>query len=408
MTPSFRLLSLALAVLWPAGTAIATEFEGHLAFGFNTGRADFDHSDTRALARLEYKLSHETTLGAAGLDLVLGGELWAGEPDLNRTHYLREGYVEFSGDAGRIGIGRQVRVQGVADGFVPTDVVAPRNFRLSRYETEGNRFGLDGIWGTVFLGENVTLSGYLYDGRRSNVMPSGLYKGGLALPDRPVDSDDPVFGGRLSYRASIGDFGISYYRGSAAYPVLASNGLSIDPVVPELEMVGLDADTVFGPWRIYGEVALLKYQAGEFDVAQGYLPDDELQAVLGVERELEGGSRLAVQLFHRALQNERDPQAGPGRDLAEAVRIVYGQFDDRQTGASLSYNWSSDDARWNVEAAASSWFHDDHYLSLRAKYSMSDKSALYLNAIWFDGPEDTLYGAFSESTNLGLEYRYFF
>jgi hypothetical protein len=407
MTAVSRLAAVALA----AGCATplpATELEGHLAFGLNLGNPDFDRSDTEGLARLEYLLTHEDQLGGVELGVVLAGEAWAHQPTLNETHLLREAYVEFSGDAGRIGFGRIMRIQGVADGFSPIDVVAPRNFRLARYETEGNRYGLDGIWGTVFLGESLSAEAYAYDGRRSNVMPHGLYGGGLTLPDRPVSSNDPVYGGRLAYLAGFGDLGLSYYHGSAAYPVLVPAGLVTRPAVPQLEMIGLDADTVFGPWRIYGEAALYRYSAGEFGLTEGFLPDDELQAVAGVERELEGGSRLNFQLFRRALQNVHQPQAGPAAPLAVAVRDIYGQFSERQTGASLSYAWSSEDTRWVVEAAGSSWFNGDIYVTLRTRYQVSDESALFLGGIWSDGPKDTLYGAFKESSNLSLEYRLFF
>ncbi|MFV0474647.1 MAG: hypothetical protein ACK5MQ_10655 [Pikeienuella sp.] len=402
-----RLTALALAMLC-ATPLLAAEFDGHLALGVNAGNADFDRNDTQALARLEYRLTHEATLGPAGLDFVLGGEAWTYEHALNDAHLLREAYVEISGDAGRIGFGRQVRIQGVADGFIPTDVVAPRNFRLTRYETEGNRFGLNGAWGTLFLSDNLSAEAYAYAGRRSHVMPHGLYTGGLSLPDRPVASNDPVYGGRLSYLAEIGDFGLSFYQGAAAYPVLAPSGHATTAVVPQLRMIGLDADTVFGPWRVYGEAALHLYSAGEFGIADGFLPDDEIQSTVGVERELEGGSRLGFQLFHRMLQNRRSRQAGPAAPLAAAARGVYGQFRDRQTGVSLSYTWTSDDTRWSAEAAASSWFQGDGYLSLRVKYRSSDNSAIYLSGSWLDGPRNTLYGEYSKSSNLNLEFRLFF
>lgn len=399
--------AMAMAVLC-ATPLLAAEFDGHLALGMNAGNADFDRNDIRALARLEYRLTHEATLGSAGLDLVLSGEAWTYEHALNDAHLLREAYAEISGGAGRIGFGRQVRIQGVADGFIPTDVVAPRNFRLARHEIEGNRFGLNGIWGTLFLSDSVSVEAYAYAGRRSNIMPDGLYTGGLSLPKRPVTSDDPVFGGRLSYQAEVGDFGLSFYQGAAAYPVLIPSGHATTPVVPQLRMVGLDADTVFGPWRVYGEVALHLYSAGEFGVTDGFLPDDEIQSAIGVERELEGGSRLGFQLFHRTLRNKRSRQAGPAAPLAAAVRGIYGQFRDHQTGASLSYNWTSDDTRWNAEAAASTWFRGDSYLNLRIKYRSSDNSAIYLSGSWLDGPRDTLYGEYRKSSNLNLEFRLFF
>jgi hypothetical protein len=399
---------LALLCASAALPAFALDIEGHVALGFAVGHPDLDTEDTKPLARLDYRLSHRAAIGTADLAFVLGGELSADEPGALRTHALREAYVEISGEAGSFGLGRHVQVQGVADGFNPTDVVAPRNFRLSRYETEANRFGLDGVWGTAFLGESLTVSGYAYDGRRSNLLPNGVYSGGLSLPDRPVESADPAYGGRVSYLAGIGDLGFSFYRGGAAHPVLVLSGGDVLAAVPELTMVGIDADTVFGAWRIYGEVALHRYSAGEFAVADGFLPDDEILSVLGVERELPDGSSLGFQIFHRNLQGERNPDGGIGAELAGAVRSVYGQHEDAQTGASLSFTWSSEDTRWNAEALVSSWFEGDHYLGLRMKYRLSDQSALYLHGTWMDGPDGTLFGDLRDSSNLALEYRYFF
>ncbi|WP_291738090.1 hypothetical protein, partial [Leisingera sp. F5] len=161
-------------------------------------------------------------------------------------------------------------------------------------------------------------------------------------------------------------------------------------------------------WRFYGEAALNKYKAGSFAIPDALLPEDEFQAVLGAERELAGTSRLAVQLFWRDLQTSRSTGAGPLAPLAAGVRTVYGQYEDRQTGSSLSYTWESDDTRRSAEATVSSWFEDDLYVRLRGKFRLGSQSVIYLYADWLEGPAGSPYGTLEDSSNIGIEYRIFF
>ncbi|WP_291730370.1 hypothetical protein [Leisingera sp. F5] len=400
-------LTTALAAAAPA----QAEFNGYFATGVQGGNPNFTDSGTGVFGRLSYNFSRNLDAAGGALDLFAGGTVQgSGREDraVNETQALREAYAEYQAGSFTLGAGRHVNVQGIADGFIPTDVVSPRNFRFATYEEQGNRFGSDGIWGTVFLGPEVTLSAYAYTNTRSSVLPQGIYPGALSLPDKPVESDDQAYGGRISWAAGFGDLGLSVYSGPANLPYLSAAGTGVQPVVPHLFMAGADFDLVRGAWRFYGEAALHEYKPGSFAIPQALLPEDEFQAVFGAERELAGTSRLAVQLFWRDLQTSRSSGAGPLAPLSAGVRTVYGQYEDRQTGSSLSYTWESDDTRRSAEATVSSWFEDDLYVRLRGKYRLGSQSVIYVYADWLDGPAGSPYGTLQDSSNIGLEYRIFF
>ncbi|WP_264214541.1 hypothetical protein [Leisingera thetidis] len=404
-------LATVLSTVLAAAAPARAEFNGYIATGIQGGNPNFTDSGTGVFGRLGYDFSHSLDAADGTLDLFAGGVVQgSGREDraINETQALREAYAEYQAGSFTLGAGRRVHVQGVADGFIPTDAVSPRNFRFAVYEEQGNRFGSDGVWGTLFLGSDVTVSAYAHTNARSSVLPRGIYPGALSLPDKPVEGGGRAYGGRITWAAGFGDLGISLHSGPANLPYLSAAGTGVQPVVPHLFMAGADFDLVRGAWRFYGEAALHEYKSGSFAIPAALLPENELQAVLGAERELAGTSRLAAQLFFRDLRTARSTGAGPLAPLAAGVRTVYGQHEDRQTGSSLSYTWESGDTRRSAEATVSSWFEDDLYVRLRGKYRLGAQSVIYLYADWLEGPAGSPYGTLEESSNIGLEYRIFF
>ena len=397
-----------VAVLMCSATLAQAEVSGHFATSMIFGGPDFTADGTYATGSLRYFTDHEVEADLGPLEFHLDGQVTLSANSgaaINATQSLRQAYVEFGGETFVVGLGRHVSVRGVADGFNPIDVVSPRNYRLSAYETQANRFGVDGIWGSLFLGTDVTIEAQVLAGKKSNLLPDGTYNSGFALPDRPVESDDLAIDARLGWSAEFGDLSVSAYSGPANQPFLAPDGAGTAAVLPGLTMVGAEFDAVIDVWRLYGEVAYHAYDAGAFDVADGFLPDDEILAVLGAERELDGANRLGVQVFFRHLQEARDPATGPAALLATTARQIYGQFDDRQIGASLSFVWESEDTRTSAEVAVSSWFQGDRYLRLRGKHRLGPDQALYLHADLLDGPAASPYGALKDSSTVGLEFR---
>ncbi|WP_291736810.1 hypothetical protein, partial [Leisingera sp. F5] len=113
-------LSAALAAAAPA----QAEFNGYFATGVRGGNPNFTDSGTGVFGRLSYRFSHSMDAAGGSLDLFAGGSLQgSGRTDraINETQALREAYAEFQAGSFTLGAGRHVHMQGVADGFIPTD-----------------------------------------------------------------------------------------------------------------------------------------------------------------------------------------------------------------------------------------------------------------------------------------------
>lgn len=315
------------------------------------------------------------------------------------THIPREAYLEYRGDGFDLRLGKQVILYGVADGYSPTNVVSPANFRFHNWEDHAERFGIWALAATFYPTENLTISLAYSPWQESSVLPALPKLGALSPDDDPIDgrSDDVTL--RLSYSGQGLDAGLTAYHGAARTPILALMPGGAEYVVPDMNMLGGDLVWVSGPVRAFGEFALLDYTS-----PGGYGPRDERAAVLGLEYEISAETRLQGQAMYRHFDG--DAPAGAAPALAEVNRAAYGQFGGEQTGASLTLRYDRSDTALSGDLAVASWFDGgDYYLRGRLKIRVNDRAAVYLRVDHYDGPSDSIFGSFEEQSRVAAEYR---
>ena len=397
----WRLLIFTALTLTPE-----TASADYTAAGLQIGHPQIDKDGGRLYARLRYSVTESQALDAADLDFYATGLLSFGDAQASsfETHLIQEAYATHQTDRMALAIGRQLMLWGVADGFNPCDVITPSNFQLPAYAAKDPRFGVDAFHAEFALSDSLTLTGFAAYRPVSNLLPKGLDPTGTLDPDTPLRPDENGYGARLEWQADIGDLNVSAYRGPARFAVVAHDGTATTAKLPDVAMLGADFETVLGPWRLFSEIALHRFDG--LDAV--FLPDDEAQGVVGAELELSGANRLSLQFFHRNTQTDRPVATGALAPLSTGARKTYGQYADTQTGASVSYFWESADTLWSAEFSLATWMQDDTYVRARAKYRISDSQALYLYGDTFNGPDNSPFGALSDTSTLSFEYRQFF
>jgi len=400
-------LSLALVLL---GTTVQPASAQYAAIIAKGGSPNVDTDGAKVVGRLRYELERETSVGDSLLSFSAGGLLSFGDDTEgpNRTHAVQEAFVSYQASRVEFSLGRQLVLWGVADGFNPTDVVTPFNFQLTSFGSRDARFGVDGVTLDAALTDSLSLSALAIFDKPTDLLSRGFDPTGTFDPDAPFRTGDTGYGARLNWQSSLGDFYLSAYQGPSNQGVIVPSGTGTAVAAPEITMVGLDFDTVVGPWRLYTEAAVHTYSGGHASIAPQFLPDDEFQGVFGAEYELTGSNRLGLQVFYRDLLTNRPTGSGVGALLSNASREIFGQYGTRQTGTSISYSWESPSTRWSADATVATWFEGDVFARLRGKFRIDDQQSLYLYGDWFDGPSGSPFGELRDTSSISLEYRYFF
>ncbi|MEL6677743.1 MAG: hypothetical protein AAFQ51_03485 [Pseudomonadota bacterium] len=399
--------SLCAAVAIVAATSSGAVAQNYVAGGLQIGSPDTEEDGVSPFARLRYGTEVATRVGEADLGIEATGlvSAGAGQDNVYRTHLFQEAFAIYQTERVTLSVGRQLILWGVADGFNPTDVVTPRNFQLPAHALKDPRFGVDAAVLEVSLSDAATLTTFATYRPSTNLLADGLDPTETLDREKPFRPEGNGFGGQFAWLGELGDLTFSAYRGPARFAVVIPEAAGTVAAAPDITMIGADFDTVVGPWRLYSEVALHQYDG---DFATEYLPDDEILAVFGAEFELSGVNRAGAQLFYRNLQTNRPTASGPLAALSEGARRTYGQFDERQVGASLTYFWESEDTLWSGDISVASWFEGDSFVRARGKYRLSDTQAIYLYSDVFGGPDDAPFGVLADTSTFNLEYRHFF
>lgn len=383
---------------------------GYAALSLQNGSPNANAAGTEIVAKLRYELDKEINVGQSSLSFSAAGLLQFGSENFKpfRTHVVQEANATYETDHFALRFGRQLILWGVADGFNPTDVITPRNFQMPSHGLKEPRFGVDALKFDLALGDDATFTAFAITRKPTDLWPSGFDPTDTLSEVKPIRTKSEGYGARLNWQSSLGDFNISAFHGPARGPLVFPTATGLQSGAPDLEMIGFDFATVVGSWRLYTELAFSTFSAGESSIADQFLPNNEFQAVVGAEKELEDSSRLAFQFFYRDLRSERSEVTGAMAAFSTAARQSYGQFDTIQTGASISHNWESQNTDWSTSLTVSSWFQNDTYVRARAKYRVNDNQSIYLYGDWFDGPSNSPFGYLSDTSSISLEYRLFF
>ena len=306
---------------------------------------------------------------------------------------LREAYFDTRYGQLDLRLGKQIIAWGRADRLNPTDNLTPRDATLLAADIDEDRIGsvaakaawnvdastsLIGVWLPLFQPNRVAL----LNGIREQV------------PD-----DQRNWAVKLDRSGSAVDWSVSYYEGRDL-----SGDLGRDYVLRHYRnrVIGADAATTIGPWRIALESAFTRTEDPQGTIA--YLKNPFTYTVLGIERDFGNNTSAIVQLFNRTVLNYQRP------DSTERLHAVLtSQLDRQQNGVSVrvAKKWMNETLE--TEFSGLRLFERNGYsFRPRVVYLWSDRIKLLTGYEYFNGSSDTVYGLLHKNSTLFTEIRAYF
>lgn len=366
---------------------------------------------------------------AATFDLTLEGEVGQGFfPDAVFEATLQAGYDAAAADpfTFRLGsayaklflddldltIGNQVVAWGSVDAVGPVDVVNPRDLTYPVRDPADQRLATPMIRATFHAPEGVTVDAVLVPVFVPSTLPGERWQPATVLPPLPpgmsiVGVAEPVverpgaelgnvqFGVRATLDLDVAggaDASVVVYRGFRHTPTVSFELLPATPpgafvVQPRLDygrltLLGGDFSLVLGSYVVRGEAAY-----GFGDDPSGTdprVPNDTLDAVLGVETNLPGGVFLALQGVYQHVA------ADAGMDADDTVSTILAARFDPGTRTGLQVGW--------VHA----WSDGSGVFRPNLSYTFADGLTGSVEAAVFYGRDGSTYGAWRDNSQLRL------
>lgn len=368
-------------------------------------------------------------VAAATFDLTLEGEVGQGFfPDAVFEATLRAGYDAAAADpfTFRLGsayaklflddldltIGNQVVAWGSVDAVGPVDVVNPRDLTYPVRDPADQRLATPMIRATFHAPEGVTVDAVLVPVFVPSTLPGERWQPATVLPPLPpgmsiVGVAEPVverpgaelgnvqFGVRATLDLDVAggaDASVVVYRGFRHTPTVSFELLPATPpgafvVQPRLDygrltLLGGDFSLVLGSYVVRGEAAY-----GFGDDPSGTdprVPNDTLDAVLGVETNLPGGVFLALQGVYQHVA------ADAGMDADDTVSTILAARFDPGARTGLQVGW--------VHA----WSDGSGVFRPNLSYTFADGLTGSVEAAVFYGRVGSTYGAWRDNSQLRL------
>ncbi|MFC1890529.1 hypothetical protein ACFL4G_12320 [Thermodesulfobacteriota bacterium] len=341
---------------------------------------------------------------------------------------LREAYINLYAGPFDIRFGHQIIVWGRADGINPTNNLTPYDRRVRSPDEDDYRLANFGLraWYNIddFRVEGVWMPTYA-----ESHFPEFSLDGPIELgtPDYPGNGLSGGLGAlRLNYEGPGFDASLSYLYGYAPFPGVEFRDLSIYLLKPPVIRLGMKAyrhhvigfdfsTTMMERYGLRGEAAFrrpLGYEGRE------YIPDPDLQYVLGVDREFAGGDVMVIAQYIGRTTLDWEAITNPGlldngirawtpmseiiclvRDeVALANRMINGQLEEVSHSAMTRVEWKLLQETLSLELLGVYNFTTEELL-LRPKvsYDIVDALEVVAGAELLTGPDGTLYGMIERS-----------
>jgi len=350
------------------------------------------------------------------------------DPDLLSRHALRQFHLDWRGDRMDVRIGRQLLIWGRADRFNPTDTLTPTDFRFLTTDFNGQRYGATGLSARYFLNAEWSVQAVALPEFSPTRLPEGLLPEGVEPPRRigpPVGFDEPQVGVKFE-RIGLGfDFSFSGYRGYSVLPAVTLADQELVQVHPRFWMLGADFAATVDQWGFRGEFAWIDYRDANryanrngngdrystsfrpgdpFPFGGDVGPRDTLAAVIGVERALDGGDSVLVQLLSQHLPDGRTVAPPPLGLLDAGNRAVFGQFGRTRLGASVTVLGQRLNDQLRFELAGAVHFdRGDWALRPKLEWAIDDRWTLGMVAEWFGGPRDSRFGVLEDGSRVFVQ-----
>lgn len=415
-------LRLGLIAVWLApwgltqaqhGSAESWQWDWHAQAGVHWSSGGPDLNDNRQLFGGTAYLQGAVRHGDVSVQLESQLQITDVEASssLRPGHRLRQFYLDYRGENFDLRLGRQLLIWGRTDGFNPTDLISPTDYRFLTSEDQGQRFGVIAASLRWYLGESDSLVFLLSPEFRSSILPEELVPAGISEPRlvRPDDGiDDPRGGLKLEHLGLGFDYSLSVYHGFLPTPGLTFRNNELRLENAPFTLFGADWVKTWGEWALRGELAYSDVHPGE-RFAAGLGPQDNFFAVVGLEHPVFADDLLLVQGLYRHVFNDTGLKglAEPQRSLALFNDIAYSQFGDRQGGVSLTLVSSFLQETLRTEISAGAYLGPfNSVLRAEAKYSLNDDWSLRGLGLWLQGPAESNFGALEDSSRVFVELRY--
>ncbi len=351
---------------------------------------------------------------------------------------LREAYINLFAGPFDFRLGQQIVAWGRADAMNPTDNVTPRSMRLKSPNEDDRRLSnfalrtfanmapvrLEGVWVPFFrpselppvqLGPTVRLNA-----------DNGQY------PDANVKHG--TFAGRLHLELPSFEASVSYLYGHATFPgvvfedaTATNDGLAVTIATAAFthQVVGFDFAATAGEWfGLRGEAA---YKRPFGYGGNGHIPNPDVQAVFGIDREFFGEFSVIAQYYGRYVFHHRKAKASAMPEIsAQALagmtddtldslvetnsaslllaknQMIAGQQEEWQHSAIVRLEWKLLQETLSLEALGMvNFITEEVMLRPKVAYDITDAFTITAGAEVYLGPDDSLYGSVEEVQSAG-------
>ncbi len=349
--------------------------------------------------------TNKENLGRAFSDFRIQKSLLKEDPD---NYDLREAYVDLYLGKIDLRIGQQIIVWGRADGFNPTNNLSAKDFEVYSPEEDDQRMS-----NFIFSG---TYNAYPW---RVNVNIVPVYKASNLpfdrtntasvqwlndkFPEQALENSALAF--KLSYEEAAFDGSLSFFRGyhktAGLDYKLEENQLSIFQCAHLSYVLGADFSTTSGKIGLRGEFALSV--AENKTENQFYIPEDQLEYTLGLDREWGNFSLILQYVGKHVLKAPRKASEFTDARKAFIYKKNILMFDQTDEWIhSVSMRPAASLAHETIEMEMLSLYNittEELYCKPMVEYLLTDNISTSIGAQLFFGPSDSKYDYLEHNAN---------
>jgi len=318
---------------------------------------------------------------------------------------LRECYINSYIGNLNFRIGQQIVVWGKADGFNPTNNITPLNM-LARSSDEDDRrlsnflirsfynlqhFRFEAIWVPSYASSKLPTE--------IAVFPDNIIFAETEFPGNKIK--DSNFALKFHYNFPQIDGTFSYFSGYLPSPginlkTVSANSVTINPKPYQTEVFGMDFSTTLVGFGLRGEFAYKKTEE-EYKI-YSYIPNPELNLVLGLDKDITNSFSLIVQYIGKRVQNFSPlnqplyPIEIPAYTVELQNRIISGQKDEYSHSFSFRPSLSLLYETLTIEALGFYNFTTEEiFIRPKITYDYSDGFQFIAGFDYYQGKKETLY-----------------
>ena len=352
---------------------------------------------------------------------------------------LREAYINLFAGPFDFRLGQQIVVWGRADAMNPTDNVTPRSMRVKSPDEDDRRLSNFALR-TFFNMAPVRLEGVWVPFFRPSELPPVHLEPTIHLdtdagryPDANVKNG--TFAGRFHLELPAFEASVSYLYGHATFPgvvfedaAVVDNNLSVAITTAAYthQVVGFDFAATAGDWfGLRGEAA---YKRPFGYGGKAYIPNPDIQAVLGIDREFFGEFSVIAQYYGRYVFHHRKAKTTPTQEVDPSTlaglndetldslvaansaslllvknQMIAGQQEEWQHSAIVRLEWKLLQETLSLETLGMvNFVTEEVMLRPKVTYDITDAFTFTAGAEVYLGPDDSLYGSIEEVQSAGF------